>query len=71
MTRHRHRYGDWVLHKPKELVDVSDKDFISGLRMPPLWYQSCDCGYENWVRMNKKPNASFKFNEMWKTRGLV
>ena len=71
MTRHRHRYGDWVLHKPKELVDVSDKDFISGLTMPPLWYQSCDCGYENWVRMNKKPNASFKFNEMWKTRGLV
>jgi len=50
---------------------MDDKEFISGLKLPPFWYQRCDCGYENWVRMDKKPNKSFKFREMWKARGFI
>ena len=50
---------------------MGDKEFIKGLRLPPFWYQSCECGYENWVRRDKKPNNSFKFNEMWRARGFV
>ena len=71
MNKHRHSYGSWVLHKPADKRSMDDKEFIVGLRLPPFWYQSCECGYENWVRMDKKPNNSFKFNEMWKARGFV
>jgi len=68
MTRHKHSYGDWVLHKPADKRGMEDAEFVDGLRMPPFWYQSCECGYENWIRMSKKPKASFKFNEMWRAR---
>ena len=71
MNRHRHAYGGWDLYKPLEKKEMDDKEFISGLKLPPFWYQRCDCGYENWVRMDKKPNKSFKFREMWKARGFI
>lgn len=67
MSKHKHKYGPWVLHNPGALPD---KEFIKGLTFPPFWYQSCGCGYENWIRNLSKPLASFKFNQMWRARRL-
>jgi hypothetical protein len=65
--KHRHRYGPWKMHNPSGLPD---KDFRKTLRLPPMWMQSCECGYENWYRSSSKPKASFKFLEHWKSRTL-
>ena len=65
--KHRHKYGPWSLHNPSGLPD---KEFKETLRLPPMWMQSCDCGYEQWIRKEVKPKASFKFMEHWGSRAL-
>ena len=67
LKKHKHKYGSWVLHNPSKLPD---DEFVKGLHFPPFWMQSCICGYENWTRSMKKPLASYKFNQMWRVRGL-
>tara|TARA_R110000824_G_scaffold344848_1_gene531478 strand:+ start:4996 stop:5163 length:168 start_codon:yes stop_codon:yes gene_type:complete len=55
------------MHNPSGLPD---KEFKENLRLPPMWMQSCDCGYEQWIRKEVRPRASFRFMEHWGSRAL-
>ena len=68
--KHKHKYGPWKLYKPWDKRKVGDKEFVASQRMPPFWYQSCECGFENWIRKESKPKASFKFMAHWGSRSL-
>ncbi len=65
--KHRHRYGPWKMYNPSGLPD---EEFKKTLRLPPMWMQACECGFEHWIRKESKPKASFKFMEHWGSRAL-
>jgi hypothetical protein len=49
---------------------LPDEEFKKTLRLPPMWMQACECGFEHWIRKESKPKANFKFMEHWGSRAL-
>ena len=63
---HRHKYSSWSLKRcsinPKP--ELTDKEYISGLRFPPMWEQECACGFNHFIRWPQKPKATLKYKEV-------
>jgi hypothetical protein len=70
MRAHRHSYGPWKMFRPKDTAHLDEKAYLSGLTFPPFWMQSCECGFENWLRTDSKPRASFRFSQHWRVKRL-
>ena len=68
MTDHRHRFGQWRLHRTGRHPELSDKEYARAGNFPPFWVQRCDCGWEHWYRSMSRPLASMRFREMFKSR---
>mgnify|MGYP003656350314 CR=1 FL=1 len=63
---HRHKYSGWVLSRsplnPKE--EMTDKEYIGSITIPPMWKRECSCGFKEFVRMSSKPSTKLKFRDL-------
>lgn len=66
--RHFHRFGPWLPLKVGEKSHLPDERFLQETKIPPMWFQSCDCGQEHRLRSRTRPKSSLKFKEIWGTK---